>query len=326
MAFTNGTFGQASAMRRYQEALQGAAFAHLNGNTLHCMCNGSDVAYNLSATVAWRNSDDFYPARPESHPFHVHTNAMNNLWSGTFSIPDWDMFQSGHPAGAFHAAARAISGGPVYVSDKPGRHDVALLRKLVTSDGRVLRCPQPAQPTQDCLFTDCYREPTLLKIANRNGPVGVLGAFHCRWRTEGNGPLRGRLRPGDVPGLRGTAFAVYLHNRKELLLMKRRTPCTLTLDPLGWELATVSPVRGGIAPLGLLDKLNGSAALECHGLREDGAFACTLRDGGRIGFYCARRPRRVLVNGRERRAAYERGSGLLTVRAAAGKPVDVVIR
>ena len=29
--------------------------------------------------------------------------------------PDWDMFQSLHPAAEYHASARAISGGPIYV-------------------------------------------------------------------------------------------------------------------------------------------------------------------------------------------------------------------
>ena len=41
------------------------------------------------------------------------------MWFGEFIQPDWDMFQSGHRMGALHAAGRAVSGGPVYVSDKP---------------------------------------------------------------------------------------------------------------------------------------------------------------------------------------------------------------
>ena len=34
------------------------------------------------------------------------------------------MFHSKHAAGALHAAARAVGGCPVYVSDAPGAHDV----------------------------------------------------------------------------------------------------------------------------------------------------------------------------------------------------------
>ena len=49
--------------------------------------------------------------------------------------PDWDMFQSQHPAGLLHATARAISGGPLYVSDGPGKHDFSLLARVVLPDG-----------------------------------------------------------------------------------------------------------------------------------------------------------------------------------------------
>ncbi len=48
--------------------------------------------------------------------------------------------------------ARAISGGAVYVSDKPGEHDFELLKALVLEDGSVLRALLPGRPTRDALF------------------------------------------------------------------------------------------------------------------------------------------------------------------------------
>jgi raffinose synthase len=39
----------------------------------------------------------------------------------------------------FPAAARAIGGCAVYVSDKPGNHDFKILKKLVLPNGSVLR-------------------------------------------------------------------------------------------------------------------------------------------------------------------------------------------
>ncbi|GAB4843004.1 hypothetical protein Ancab_012980 [Ancistrocladus abbreviatus] len=39
---------------------------------------------------------------------------------------------------AYHAASRAICGGPVYVSDKVGHHNLDLLRKLVLVNGIIL--------------------------------------------------------------------------------------------------------------------------------------------------------------------------------------------
>ncbi len=60
---------------------------------------------------------------------------------------------------------RAISGGAVYVSDKPGEHDFELLKRLVLPDGSVIRALQPARPTRDSLFKDVLRDKkSLLKV------------------------------------------------------------------------------------------------------------------------------------------------------------------
>lgn len=63
--------------------------------------------------------------------------------------------------------ARAVSGGAVYVSDKPGQHDFTLLRRLVLPDGYILRAQLPGRPTRDCLFRDVLRDnKTMLKVRN----------------------------------------------------------------------------------------------------------------------------------------------------------------
>lgn len=63
------------------------------------------------------------------------------------------------------ASPTQISGGPIYVSDKPGRHDIPLLKRLVRSDGSLLRCVGVGRPTLDCLFADVMRDSTsILKV------------------------------------------------------------------------------------------------------------------------------------------------------------------
>lgn len=58
-----------------------------------------------------------------------------------------------------------VSGGPVYVSDRPGKHDFELLKRVVLPDGSVLLAQQPGRPTADCLFTDVMRDGrSLLKV------------------------------------------------------------------------------------------------------------------------------------------------------------------
>ena len=66
-------------------------------------------------TAVVRASDDFYPRDPVSHTVHIAAVAYNSVFLGEFMQPDWDMFHSLHPAAEYHASARAISGGPLYV-------------------------------------------------------------------------------------------------------------------------------------------------------------------------------------------------------------------
>ncbi len=71
-----------------------------------------------------------------------------------------------------------VSGGPVYVSDRPGKHNIDLLKRMVLPDGDVLLCTQPGRPTLDCLFADCMRDKqTLLKVGS---PTSASPSFLFR--------------------------------------------------------------------------------------------------------------------------------------------------
>ena len=92
-------------------------------------------------TAVARASDDFYPREEASSSPHVGACAFNSVFLSALVQPDWDMFHSQHPAAELHALARAVSGGPVYVSDYPGKHDFDLLR---CAGRRPARAPSSA--------------------------------------------------------------------------------------------------------------------------------------------------------------------------------------
>ena len=299
--FSAGLFGRGTTMRAYQHALQGAVFTHFKGGLIHCMSNTSDVAYNMLASTVWRNSDDFFPKQPESHQFHVHTNAMNNLWSSHFSVPDWDMFQSHHEHGAFHAAARAISGGPVYVSDRPGEQNPDVLLRLCDDDGRLYRCAAPAMPARDCLFVDCLQEPRLLKIVNncaRSSNHAVLGLFHCRQNGE---PVADSWKVRDNPFVQHEDVVAYSFREGTLKRLRGKdldAQNEIVLAPLGFELVAIAPVLAGlVACVGLLEKYNAGGAVE----EEDFSafpdrYHVSIRGSGTVGFFCAHRPAEVRLD------------------------------
>lgn len=116
-------------------------------------------------TAVVRASDDFYPGNEASSNPHVAACAFNSLFIGAIAQPDWDMFHSRHPAAILHASARALSGGAVYVSDYPGKHNFDVLRRLVLPDGTILRAKLPGRPTRDSIFNDVLRDnKSLMKV------------------------------------------------------------------------------------------------------------------------------------------------------------------
>ncbi|TVR50150.1 MAG: hypothetical protein EA425_10560 [Puniceicoccaceae bacterium] len=312
--FCEGSAGRGETMGRWQEALQGAAAVHFRGNLLHCMCNGNDVAYHLLNSNAWRNSDDYFPRRgPDQQQLHLVLNAYNALWSGGFSWPDWDMFQSHGPAADFHAVARSISGGPVYVSDHPGKQDFALLRRLALPTGAVPTWDRPATVTNDLVFTNVLEEPVALKIHNYRGPLGVLGCFHC-WTGHDDRPVAARWRPADVPELpRSGAFLAYQPATGEVREVSSRKVQRDTLPPLGWSLWVLAPIGPAAAvPLGLADLWSGAAALDAIVHEAEDELAFRLRHPGRALFWSRRTPSTIRVDGRSVRPK-PLGSGLYSV-------------
>lgn len=284
--------GGPAASRDFQAALEQSVAKHFPENhCINCMCHSTENMYRFADTAVARVSDDFYPRDAASSTPHIAACAFNSVYMGAIVQPDWDMFQSAHPAAVLHGMARAVSGGAVYVSDKPGQHDFELLRRLVLPDGTVLRASLPGRPTRDTLFSDVLRDnSSLLKVWNTNPVVGVVGVFNLQGASWDrirrkfivhlrNPPtLSTTVAPGDVEVLRQQAeeasngdgaaplkFACYQYNSKDLRLMDLDESSPVTLQPSGSDMFWYSPViaRDGVqlAPLGLVDMYNGGGAI-----------------------------------------------------------------
>lgn len=324
--FTEGVCHRVPAMRSYQQAMQVAAEKYMQDGSLHCMSHGSDVVMHLQSANVIRNSADYLPGANADHQKgHIARNAFNGLFFSLFAIADWDMFQTTHEHSTFHAAARAISGGPVYVSDKPGKHDFALIQKLIYSDDglcRPLRFPEPALPSPCCLYQNPQFGDKPLKLFNHLHGIGLLGLFHC---VSGEEIVKDSIGLADLPVLdSGLPYAVWWHFGRRLRLIRAGETVPVQLMSLGCELITFSPVHNGCAPLGLLNKFNGPASLISYA-RLSGGVAVRCKDGGRIGFYCGSEPTSVLLDGEAVASKYDPVSGLLEVLAPVGQPHEIEV-
>jgi hypothetical protein len=293
-------------------------------NVINCMEMSLENAFNWQISNIARNSDDYLPDNPQNTKEHTYYNAYNAYWTSNFAYPDWDMFQSHDAHGEYHAIARAISGGPVYITDKPGLEHPEILRPLTLSNGKLLMLDAPGQVTRDILLTDVALEPTALKVFGRISrpglSAGMVAAFNVNKSAQ---TVAGSLRALDVEGIFNggvnpqRAVAVYRRSDERAVLLDAKHPdLHFNLNSFGYDLFTVVPVGQGVAVFGLLDKYLGPAAVVSQKV-ERNQVTVRLREAGDFGAWLVRPPAGVELDGRKLPSStYSYRQGLLRVRRA----------
>lgn len=134
-----GASARKALIAAYLDKWSIASLRHFGSNAIACMAQFPQALFHafmprIRPPVVARNSGDYFPDEPASHRWHVWTNAHNSIFTQYLNVvPDWDMFQTSHAFADFHAAARCLSGGPVYITDKPGQHNLELLGQVAAS-------------------------------------------------------------------------------------------------------------------------------------------------------------------------------------------------
>jgi raffinose synthase len=315
----------------------------------NCMCHSTENLFRTTASALVRASDDFYPRDPSSSGPHIGACAYNAVFLAGILHPDYDMFHSRHPAARAHAAARAVSGGPVYVSDAPGCHDFSILSTLVLPDGRVLRAKLPGRATADCLFRDVMRDGmTLLKIWNANPHALVVATLHvqgsawCRVRRrfvthdDAPPPLAGVVRPTDAGAdpAGGGEWAAFTHGARAVrFLTDPKAGVDVVLEAGGAAVTTLAPVARpagdtgpGLALVGLRGMLNaGGAIASLHVAATRGGAglvaAADIIGGGDLIAWASAEPSSVTggAAGGELPFSFDGATGTLVVAPPAGE-------
>lgn len=296
------TEDRAAFTTAYQSAWTSAYLTHLSGKAISCMSQIPQILFHsflptYTPRILLRNSDDFFPDIPASHPWHVFCNAHNALLVQHLNVlPDWDMFQTSHPYSGFHAAARCVSGGPIYITDTPGEHNVDLIHQMTALSPRgetvILR---PSVVGKTTYVYDNYNEGAFLKVGTWNGAAdvgtGILGVFNIAEKEFSD------LYPiTDLPGVEvqglgegGNVKSWIVRAHVAGLVTKPITPklpptpemlISTTLPVRGYDILSAYPVHSlplkgemvKLAIFGLLGKMTGACAIissDIH-ITEDG--------------------------------------------------------
>lgn len=181
-------------------------------------------------------------------------------------LPDWDMFQTDHLWSSFHGAARCLSGGPVYITDIPGKHDVSLIQQMTatTTDGRsIILRPEQIGRTSEIYVA--HAEARLLRVETNHQTASILGLFNV-----GSTLLREMINIAQMPGLvDGKSYVMRQYSSAAISGPWSKSDnfpvIEVEVAERGFEILTASPIqtfgRTDISVLGLLGKMTGAAAI-----------------------------------------------------------------
>ena len=282
------------------KALYRSVNKYFNGAMINCMDMTADAYLNFDNSAVARGVEDYFPYKPDetynlqagNAAAHVLQAVYNNIYFSQMVFTDFDMFQSHHPNAVFHAIARAINNGPIYITDIPGQQKFEILDKMVYSDGRIIHSQTALLPTADCLFQVQAKKPFKAWSKVRN--TVLLGI----WNAADSNKVTGSFRPADIFNRPDEQFALYEHFSKSVQLALGEQEIPVSLDRLAYQLYYVVPVFRGFAAFGLTEKYNAPATIlkeswDSHGVN------LSLYEGGLFTSYCVERPAHFLVNGKD---------------------------
>ncbi|KAE8443523.1 hypothetical protein EG329_001763 [Mollisiaceae sp. DMI_Dod_QoI] len=324
--FMTDTFVSAKARRdlipAYLDAWTVSTLRHFSVKAISCMSQTPQILFHSQMPqnrppYLVRNSDDFFPEIPTSHPWHVFVNAHNALFTQHLNlIPDWDMFQTVHDYSGFHAAARCVSGGPIYITDVPGQHDLDLINQMTgpTPRGKtVIFRPDVVGKSLDQY--NGYDDDNLLLVGTYHGGAvagtGIVGVFNVSQR-----PLTELIPLSKFPGVvKGQYYIVRAHSSglisNPMQIIDRDALIHISLGIRGYDILSAYPLQGfvvekvvekvdekeqitWIANLGLLGKMAGAAAITNNKITmlENGRILIdtSIKALGTLGLYISNLP------------------------------------
>ena len=259
-----------------QEAIEDVTEAHFGDGLINCMGMGNESMWNRRKSAVSRCSGDFCPENRAWFAKHVQQCAYNSLFQGQFHYSDWDMWWTDDEQALKNSVCHAVSGGPIYISDKMERSRAEVLTPLCFADGRILRADTLATPIAKCLLNDPTASEHPFCIHSMANGCGMLAAFNIHAENK---PQNGSVFATDL-GLPAGSYLVREQLSGEIVTLGRGEAlnvCLPTNDDL--RLYIFYPLRGGIVPLGRIDKLVSPKAV----LRKT-SKGVKLYEGGKVAF------------------------------------------
>ncbi|MFZ9935784.1 MAG: sulfatase-like hydrolase/transferase [Luteolibacter sp.] len=293
-AIGNPSEATATYARLYQKVMED----EFNG-LINCNWHVPHFLFNSGNSVVGRCSEDYKLGNLKQAKAHLYHSYSAIPWQGQIAWGDHDMFHSSDPAaGRMMAVSKALSGGPVYLSDRREQLVPELIRPLCYEDGQLLRPLAPASPLREDLFhdltnTSLYR--VMAPLANRSA---VFAVYNFLGDGEGTGPelsaaitaddyasasamVQPYAGPWEVPQ---EGLVVYDWDAGQARKLDGQYP--VSIRGFGERLLQVSPIQHGWSVIGRTDKYLPAAAVEVLAC-SDRQLKLKLHEAGPLAVWCA---------------------------------------
>lgn len=254
------------------QALEAASARHTDG-LINCMAHSAVCVFNTRISAVTRCSEDYAVGDLARARRHLHNSYGNIPWIGQTVWGDHDMFHSNDGvSGKVMAISKAMSGGPIYVSDSPANFVADNVMPLCYRDGELLRPLAPAAPLRESLFTDPFEggEPysVIAPLANESAAVviynltepevTVRGALTAEHYAEAGCMLQKGETRWSLPA---EGLIAYDWERGQAVRLAAGEEIRYELDAYGNILYLLTPIKNGWSVIGRTDKFLSPAAV-----------------------------------------------------------------
>ncbi len=164
MAFYQGMSNPVKIVSQHAQSLECASKELTNG-LMNCFCLDLLSLMNTKYSASSRVSLDYLLNNEAKAKSHLLQSYQNTLWMGQAVWPDHDMFHSSDKfCGRMMAVSKAMSGGPIYLSDAPVDFLDKLVLPLCYSDGELLRPLAPAIPLSESAMLSALTTPQAYRV------------------------------------------------------------------------------------------------------------------------------------------------------------------